>query len=915
MPRSPARPARLGAALLAAGACAGLTAGVGLARGDGQGWGPAVTPLAAPASEGEAQTLARHRAALLARTAPPALAVRPIAATTAPAGPAQTTPPPTPAAALAAAAPVPLGAPAILPAAGETAPPAPAPLVAASAAPRTEVVEPAPEPVTRLRLDGAAPPERPARVDPLHPPLLEKDRWDELVLAATQNGVPLSDGALFVRSPDGKRLAVALAEARRWRLKIDEGRILTLNGEPWYPIDLIPGATWSVDDAALTAALQIPSDAFERTVLSAEAAERGPAVAGRGGYLDYDMVYQTGDRVEARLDGLLELGAFAEPGAVASSFLLTDLFGETRDIVRLETQLVHDMPDKRESLRLGDGVTVPGAFAAPIRFGGFQLATSFETDPSFITFPLPTIGGLAENQSVVEVFEENLQRIRRDVPAGPFEIDQLPVLTGAGELQVKVTDLLGRERLVTQSYYVSTRLLRAGLRDFSYELGFPREAYGEESFAYDEPFLATTQRYGFSDTVTLEGRLEASMTRQTAIAGGSLLIPGLGVVSLGLGGSLDEDADAGFLAQLDYEYVGRPFSVGLRTRYASEGFRQLGDLDPQPARIDQASLGLDLGAFGYLGLLALHRDERGAEDELSLSTAYSLTLGPGSLVVSAAKFLEPDDGNAFLVAYSIPLGVTRSVDATVQVDDGKVRGRLQARQGKADSDLGMTWRIATEIGDDGRPVDASIGYDAALASGRLDAVHEDGDSDLRANLAGSVALVDGTARLSRRLGRAFGMVALPGFADVPVYLDNRLAGTTDSTGHLLLPSLRPYESNQIRIDIDKLPLDATVRETETRAVPAARSGMTVRFDIAREHPATARLLDAGGLPLPAGTALAERDGPGRALVGRDGFAQIEGLREAAVTLEGEIDGRPVACALPVVAAGVAQPDLGELRCR
>ena len=96
-----------------------------------------------------------------------------------------------------------------------------------------------------------------------------------------------------------------------------------------------------------------------------------------------------------------------------------------------------------------------------------QLASNFATDPNFVTFPLPTIGGLAEWNSVAEVFLNNTLRVSEEVPAGPFEIDNLPVVSGAGEVQLRVTDLLGREQFLTQSYYVSPRLLKAGLSDYS----------------------------------------------------------------------------------------------------------------------------------------------------------------------------------------------------------------------------------------------------------------------------------------------------------------------------------------------------------------------------------------------------------------------------------------------------------------
>ena len=195
------------------------------------------------------------------------------------------------------------------------------------------------------------------------------------------------------------------------------------------------------------------------------------AVAGRGGFLDYDLLFVTGDELRTRLDALLELGMFDQIGVLISGFRAGDVANGERDFARLDTTFTRDFPGRRATLRLGDSLTEAGALGRPVRFGGIQWSTDFSTDPTFVTFPLPTIGGLASQPSVAEVFLNNTRRVTEQVPPGPFAIEDLPALTGAGELQLKVTDLLGRETLVTQSYYVSSRLLRAGLSEYSYEVG------------------------------------------------------------------------------------------------------------------------------------------------------------------------------------------------------------------------------------------------------------------------------------------------------------------------------------------------------------------------------------------------------------------------------------------------------------
>jgi outer membrane usher protein len=100
--------------------------------------------------------------------------------------------------------------------------------------------------------------------------------------------------------------------------------------------------------------------------------------------------------------------------------------------------------------------------------------------PGFVTMPQLTLAGEAALPSTVEVLVNNARRVSQQVQPGPFELTNVPVITGAGELNRVVRDLLGRETIVQQSYYASPRLLAPGLADFSFEAGWLRTGYGQD---------------------------------------------------------------------------------------------------------------------------------------------------------------------------------------------------------------------------------------------------------------------------------------------------------------------------------------------------------------------------------------------------------------------------------------------------
>lgn len=884
-PISHRRRASLLAAVLAAG-------WPGQARAAEPGAPPAIAPPAEPGRGREA--LNRHLLNLAnARRRPGALTL-PIPP---PPPPVPAPAPPPPPERLLATAPEPLGPPP--PAAGPPPAPSPAPV---SAIPRVQAA-----PARQL-----VPPKRELRRDPVEPPQAAEPGWREWLLAVTLNGRAAAGDGLFVEPPGGGGLAAQLALLETWRVRTDTARILTFEGEPYYPLDAIPGATSSFDRQALTLVLDLPPEAFQAATVLADEVPRPPPATGVGGFLDYDLLLQAGDDLDEGVDGLVELGAFGPPGTALSSFRLDDLAGDP-EAVRLDTTLSRDVPASRTAWRLGDSIGVGGAFAAPVRFGGIQYATNFAVDPTFVTFPLPAIGGLARSDSVVDVLIDNLQRDSRSVPPGPFRLDNLPVVTGAGEVQLRVTDLLGREQLVSQPYYVSSRLLKPGLSDFSYEAGAVRRDYGRSSFGYGDPLLAATHRYGFTDRLTGEAHGELQLDQQSLVAGGSFLAGRAGVVSGGVGASTGKDGP-GALGQAAYEYDGRRFNLGLRTRLASSGFRQAGT-DREPARTDEASLGFDLDRWGRLGFLFLNRYERGGDDLTSLSSTYSLPVGPGALTLRAAQLVEPERELALTALYTVPLGPRRSATADFEKRGGSYRGRTSFRQTRGASDLGLDYRVGAGAGTDGAEFDARVSYQSRLGAADLEVDRFDGRNALRTGVNGSLALVDGKLAASRRVGRAFGLVDLPGFPDVRVYLDNREAGRTDRDGQLLLPGLRPFESNRVRLEVQDLPLDAELTTAEVEAVPFERSGVRIGFPVARGQQATATLRDNSGEPLPAGLRLSSADGAVTAWVARDGFTQVKGPLAGPVTVASGPPERPFACDLPAAGAGELLPDLGEVRCR
>jgi outer membrane usher protein len=157
-------------------------------------------------------------------------------------------------------------------------------------------------------------------------------------------------------------------------------------------------------------------------------------------------------------------------------------------------------------------------------------------------------------------------------------------------------------------------------------------------------------------------------------------------------------------------------------------------------------------------------------------------------------------------------------------------------------------------------------------------------------------------------------VSTDGVAGVPVLHENRVIGTTDHNGHLLIPDLNAYQHNQVAIDSLNLPADARIATTSMDLVPESRAGVLANFRVSRYSAASVILRGADGKLLPPGTRVHHVEGGDDTIVGYDGLTFIENLQHDNHL---EIDNGAVRCSVEFTyqrPADGSLPTLGPLTC-
>lgn len=653
---------------------------------------------------------------------------------------------------------------------------------------------------------------------------------------------------------------------------------IVYGNKTFLPLLAVPGLSYRFDERRLNLEIECEPACFPGSRSEQVRHRPRPSPVASGVALNYDLSAQqtAGDFV---FGGLGEFRFFSNAG-VAESGHLAEYASDEWQFTRLQTAWTFDRPQSLHFLRLGDSIAEGGAWGAPSRFGGIQFGTDLSLDPTFISFPTPGISGEAALASTLDIFIDNTLRGRRDIPAGPFSLTDLPVVTGGGDIRVVATDLLGREQIIVAPFYASQSLLKRDLALYSLEVGVLRRNYGVDSNQYREGFVTGTYRRGLTDWLTAEIRGEMSDVRRAA-GFGLAFQPGLfGVAELA--GAVSEANDrTGQFLRAGYSYTRGPFGIGIVQDWASSDFRRIGEaLDRAPVTsATRANIGIELGGWGSVAAGYARQERPGSADFEALTASYSHRLGTiGHLNLSAFRDLR-NDSHSLVMTATAPLGPRTTAIAGLQHEtDNRLTSNLGLFHQPPPAG-GLGGHLMTTQGDRRRQ-ELGVFYDSPYAVVRADFVSADTGNAARLGLRGSLAMIEDRVAATRFSDGAMALVDVSGFPDVGILKDNQQVARTGASGKALIAGLRPYQRNTIAIDPLDLPPDVEIGNFEVTVIPRRSSGVHAHFKVRETNAALVTVLQENGEPLPPGTRIVSLDSGERFTAGYRGRAYLSGLDRA-----------------------------------
>ena len=749
----------------------------------------------------------------------------------------------------------------------------------------------------------------------------------QLQLDVSVNGYPLNLIAAFSKMPDGH-----IASSRSELLEL--GVAVPGDGAPGELINLesIKGLSYVFDDSAQTIELELPDAQRLAKDLSATAKTDFPeAQSDTGLVLNYSAFASANYKIAeaiSDLDGAslnLDARAFSSYGALQQTGIVGTTTFSDMTAVRLDSVWSYADQDKLRSYRLGDIVSGSLRWTRPVRMGGGQVQRNFDLRPDLVTMPLPSLEGTAAVPSTVDVFIGNVKAYSQSVAPGPFRVDNIPAITSNGTVRMVLTDTTGRQTETESPFFTSPDLLKENLYDYSIDMGVVRRSYGTLSFDYaTEPVGLASLRYGISDIVTGEAHVEASASLLDAGVGGLASIGEFGMLSGAVAGSMTKH-DKGIFVYAGWEATFGDLGIQASTRRTFGNYQDLAAISEKPLNgasffggvpraLDQASLSYGFPDLGTgLGLSLIHQKKMAGDRSLIVTANITETF-KNNLTVFASGFSDfagQGEYGAF-VGFSMPLGETISTSSGLSVSKGHWTAVAEASHAPEAKPGSYGWRVAHGEGDQRyTAADGSYHGTKAVIEGHI--LEQNGNVGGHASVDGAIVATRAGMFLGNHIGDSFAVVDA-GAEGVDVEYENRFAGKTGKSGKLLLSQLRAYQKNKIAINVNDLPLNAIIPQSEAIVVPREMSGVVVDFGVKKDAPsALVVLTDAGGKNLAEGSEITLNENAEPFIMGYDGQVYLTDVN-AANTITANVNGTTCKASFDFVADNAAQTTIGPLQC-
>lgn len=638
------------------------------------------------------------------------------------------------------------------------------------------------------------------------------------------------DGDYLLRVEDLKKMGLS-------QLK---GKISVTEGEEFLSVRSSEGVKIEFDEKKLILDLTVDPRLLGKTQFELRYPRQAKVYYPKdvSGFLNYNVTTYAGNSFTYDRTVLTDqLGFRAGDFLLLSDSSYTHRKDEGGQFVRLMSSITYDRREGMERAIFGDFFGTSGPFGSTVNMGGISYSKNYNINPYFIKYPEIGFSGLAPLASDVEVYRNGVLIQKMKVPPGGFDLRDIPTYVGAGDVEIVLKDPFGREQRIKLPYYFSDTLLKKGLHDYSYNVGFLREDFGTESNRYRDLSFLGFHRYGINDFLTTGAKAEASKHLFNFGLTSTLLVPWrLGIVdtSVTWSDSRGRNGGAGTISYLYQGGEGSGLSLNLLLRGFSRNYCDLSIATGSERTKYEYSAGAGyfsdlLGSFsvGYSAAIKYV----GANTK-NLLASYTRRITDHSNIAASFKRDLKNRTTEFGVAFNYYFKNQITASAIYDKTEDTTRERVQVLKNLPLGE-GLGGRAFLERSHTGPDTfynyDVEAQYNARYGQYGVEFSETNKAELYSVSAAGAITFVGDSLYLTRPVQDSFAVVKVGDLKGVRVSLSNQEIGRTDASGKVLVPNLSSYYENPISVNDKDIPIEYTITEVMKYVSPPLRSGSYIDF--------------------------------------------------------------------------------------
>jgi outer membrane usher protein len=653
-----------------------------------------------------------------------------------------------------------------------------------------------------------------------------------LFLDTTVNTVFSGRYTVFWKEKD---ILVKSADLKKMGLAEDRGQKLIIEDEAYISLrSLNPQLDFNLDTNNFTLNITAKSDLLIDKTVKVIGSNNRPSdvIQSNDNSLFLNYAIDANNYSNTRIDS----GIFTELGyRFNNSFLYSGFnYASNNGFQRGFSNLTIDDRDNLNRTIIGDNfINSSSLLAGNPTIGGISFGRKFSLDPYAITTSQDfNVRGAVTTPSTVDIYNNGVFIRREQLAPGQYELRNLPLNTGNNNTTAIVRDSFGREQIINNINYFSANILKPGLNDYSFNVGFRRQETTNNP-NYQELLASGSYRQGISDGLTAGIRLEGS---SSLINAGSDLALKFPFGEIGIEGAISHSKGADGVAGIfRYNYISSGFGLNASTKITSPNYANTSLELAQDRTTWENNLQLVFPISNYNSLNLQYQNmqyrDSGTKNRISVSTGFSLgSQNNLSLTLSHNNQSNGQNENTIFLSFSAFDNQNNSISSLTyqnQNSRNSILAQIDKPLGVKD-DLG--YRLQAGLTGEGS-VSTNGTLRAQTSFGRYEANYANSSqgNNTSLNASGGILLIKNKVFFTRPLDSSYALVEVPGLPNVSVKLNNNVVGKTGSDGSLILTGLQPYYPNKIGIEVKDIPLNYTAGNSTKLIAPMERSGAIVTF--------------------------------------------------------------------------------------